>query len=118
IDFKTIRENDSSMKKGNNKTVQDGENGIKEKEIEITYEDGEKVSRETLDEEVTKKAVDRIIKVGTKVEQAKTTQTASRGSVSRSSAPKSNDNGSYRTMQVAATAYSPDDAGVGNRTST
>lgn len=113
IDFKTIRENDSSMKKGSTKTVGNGQNGVKEKEVKVTYEDGKEVSREVIQEKAIKEPVDRVIKVGTKVEVK---QTASRGNTSRSSA--ATNNGSYRTMRVVATAYSSQDPGVGTRTST
>lgn len=113
IDFKTVRKNSSSLYKGTNKVVQKGQKGTLEKEIQVTYEDGKEVNRKTINEKTIKKAVDQIIEVGTK---AKPAPKASRGGTpSRGS---SSNGKATRTLKVVATAYSSEDPGVGNRTST
>lgn len=117
IDYDTIRKNTSSLNKGTTKITQNGQQGKKENTIKVVYEDGEEVSREITESKVIKEPVDKIVKVGTKVVPKKTT--ASRGSsASRGSTTSQSKSGSYRTLTVTATGYSPEDPGVGTRTST
>lgn len=105
IAFNTKRQNVSSMYKGTSKVVKKGEKGVKEKEVKVTYEDGKEVSKKVLSEKITKKPVDKVVRVGTKVK--KTTATSSRGGGEV-----------QRTLRVVATGYSSEDPGVSNRTST
>ncbi len=103
IGFKTIKEKSKDLYKGETKTVKKGQKGVVEKEVKITYEDGKEVKIEVIEEKVLKEPVDKVVKVGTK---ALPPLQVSRG------------NGEVvRTLKVIATAYSPEDPGVGNRTS-
>jgi uncharacterized protein YabE (DUF348 family) len=102
IDFKTIKQNASDMNKGTTKVVKNGEKGIKEKEVKITYEDGEEVNREVLEEKVIKEPVDKVIKVGTKP-------------LPKLDTSRGGDN-VVGTLNVTATAYSSQDPGVGSTT--
>jgi rare lipoprotein A (peptidoglycan hydrolase) len=70
IPFKTERIKDSSLEKGKETVSQEGENGTKKLFYEVHSENGVEVSRTLAREEVTKEPVNKIIKVGTKVEQA------------------------------------------------
>ena len=119
IDFQTQRQNDGDLNKGKTRVEREGQKGAKEKEIEVTYEDGEEVNRETISEEVIKKPVDRVVKIGTK--EPKPASTVQRGgswgsSNSNQDAPSQNSN--YRTLTVEATAYTSQDPGVGTITAT
>jgi len=119
IDFKTQRKNDGNLDKGMTRVEREGQQGVKEREIEVTYEDGEEVNREVVSEEVTKEPVDRIVMVGTKA--PKPAPAVSRGGSwgnrnSNQDAPSPNS--SYRTLTVEATAYTSQDPGVGTITAT
>lgn len=106
IDFKTIRKNDNSRYKGSTRVSQEGSKGMEEFTIEITYEDGEEVSREVIEREVVKEPVNRVIQVGTKsLPPANTLVTRGGTEVTR-------------RLTVEATAYSQYDPGVTNRTAT
>lgn len=97
ISFKTVEKEDSSLEKGKTKVLKDGQKGKVEKTYKVTYENGQEVNRNTLDETVLKESVDKVISVGTKepVQQS-----------SSSSAPSGG-----KTMTMEATAYGPDCAG-------
>lgn len=92
IDYATVTQKDSSLKRGSEKVKESGRDGKIEKHYEVVLEDGEEVSREFLKEEVVKESKDRVVAVGTK---------ASTPSVSRGSS--SNSGGSWQTF--SATAY-------------
>lgn len=66
IKFKTNIEYDNNIEAGETKTVQKGKNGEKEVTYTVTYEDGEEVSREMLDEKIVAEAIKEQIIVGTK----------------------------------------------------
>src|SRR5699024_10196296 len=66
IDFETVEEEDSSLKKDETKVKQKGEKGEKEVEYEVTYKNGEETKREVKNENVIKDAVNKIILIGTK----------------------------------------------------
>lgn len=105
IDYKTIRENDGTLEKGKSRVEREGQEGQLEREIEITYENGEEVSREILAETVVQEPVNRIVKIGTKA--PKPAPIVSRGGSEVT-----------RTLTVEATAYSSQDPGVGTITAT
>lgn len=102
IDFATIKQNVSSMYRGNSKVTRSGQKGVKELTYKVTYEDGKEVNRELLEEKTTKEPIDKIIQIGTK--ELPPLQVSRGGEV-------------VRTLMVEATAYSPEDPGVGTRTS-
>ena len=68
IEYETVRENDSSMAKGQENVSTKGENGEKEVTYQVTYVDGVEESREATGEKVTKEPVNEVVKVGTKEE--------------------------------------------------
>src|SRR5699024_8538565 len=65
IDFDTVKEEDSSMKKDETKVKQKGEKGEKEVEYEVTYKNDEEINRKQINEKVTKEPIDKEIIVGT-----------------------------------------------------
>lgn len=71
VAFKTETKNDSNLKKGTQKTLTEGKEGKKVKEYEVIYENGKEVERKLLDEKITEKPVNKVVAVGTKVEQPK-----------------------------------------------
>lgn len=66
VNYKEKVEKTDSMYKGESEITQYGQNGAKEVTSKNTYEDGVLVNSEVLSEEVTKKPVSQITKVGTK----------------------------------------------------
>lgn len=67
IKFTTVKKPNSSVEKGNKKTLQAGKNGIKNKYYLVRREDGEEVSRKLTKTEVELEPTDEIVEVGTKV---------------------------------------------------
>lgn len=68
IKYATKEEKDPTLKQGERKIKQRGANGEKEIIYEETYKDGVFISKKKIGENITKKPVDEIILVGTKVE--------------------------------------------------
>ncbi len=68
IEYETTYEDSSSLKKGDTSVKQEGVNGKKEVTYEVTYVNGEEVSREAVSENVIVEPVDEIILNGTKTE--------------------------------------------------
>ena len=69
--FKEITKSNSSLPKGQAKTVSEGQNGLQRNTIEVTYKNGEEISRTVLATEILTPVVDQVIHVGTKVEAPK-----------------------------------------------
>lgn len=67
IDYKVEIVETEDMYKGEEKVKQKGKNGTKEVQHRIEKKNGEVIDKETLSEDVTKKAVDKVIMQGTKV---------------------------------------------------
>ncbi len=65
IPFKTVQNGSKYISKGKEKVITEGEEGILETLIEITYENGREVSSEELSSTVVKEPVDRVIEYGT-----------------------------------------------------
>lgn len=70
IEPKTITQNDSSMKKGTTKVVQEPVNGYVSESYKVYYKNGNEISRELISKDKYI-ATDEIIKVGTKVNVVK-----------------------------------------------
>lgn len=66
IPFETIKQNDSSLAKGQTKVVQEGKNGVKSVTYKETYENSKLASKEVVSSNVTQQPINKIIKVGTK----------------------------------------------------
>ncbi|MRH45003.1 DUF348 domain-containing protein [Aquibacillus halophilus] len=93
-DYSIVKKNDSSLAKGTEKVVSSGKEGIIAKHYEVVLENGKEVSRELIKEEVKKESEQRVVAVGTKVNQNTGVNTVSRG-----------DDTVARTLTMHATAY-------------
>ena len=133
IDYDTIKKNDSSMQKGTEKVVEDGQEGKQEKHYEVVLENGKEVSRELKKTNVVKKSSDKIVAVGTQVimqtavktsSEPSTTPTKSTKSSSKPAAdvkkpePKAKSEPSGKVLNVSTTAYTANCTGCSGITST
>lgn len=66
ISFETVYKNSSSYYEGTKVTQTEGQNGERTLGYEVTYVDGEVAEKKLISDTVTKKAVDRVVLVGTK----------------------------------------------------
>jgi hypothetical protein len=71
IAFKTITEENPEMWEGEEKVIQEGENGEKTITFREKYENEELVEREKIGERITKQPQDRIVEIGTKILEPK-----------------------------------------------
>ncbi len=100
IPFAVKEKINKDMNSGETKVAQAGQNGVKRKSYQISYQDGVEVSRELVGEEVLVEAVDEVKEVGAKVTAA-SFQIASAGSL-----PSRGGSLSYsKVLQCNATAY-------------
>ncbi|MFK3961803.1 ubiquitin-like domain-containing protein [Guptibacillus hwajinpoensis] len=132
IDYATIKKNDSSIQKGKETVLEDGQEGKREKHYEIVLENGKEVSRELKKTDVVKESSDKIVAVGTQVitqtavktssapsTQSKSTKTASKPATKTSKSPsKPESKSSGKVMNVSTTAYTANCAGCSGITST
>jgi murein DD-endopeptidase MepM/ murein hydrolase activator NlpD len=65
IPFETEEQQDSSLAQGTETVLQEGQNGSKDVDAVVSYENGKEVSRNVITENVTKEAVKCVKKVGT-----------------------------------------------------
>lgn len=65
VPFKLEKRKDSSMERGNTKVVSQGQNGLIQKTIKITYKNGKEVSREIIGEKTIRKPVNKVVAFGT-----------------------------------------------------
>ena len=93
VDFPIERKNDSSLLKGKEKVVKEGQKGKVERTYNIVKENGKVVSKKVASEKIIEQPKTKVLSVGTKVVTAK---------VSRSSEPNSG-----KEFYVEATAYTP-----------
>jgi LysM repeat protein len=107
IEYETEYVEDADMYEGEEEVVTEGVNGEKSVTSEITYVNGEKSSEDVLSTEVTKEAVNEVIKVGTKVEETTTytTTTTDTSSTSTTSTYTGTSSG-VSTSGILATAAS------------
>src|SRR5699024_5549013 len=77
ISYKTEEEKDSDLEKGKTRTISEGEEGEVVKTYKVTFENGEEVSRDLIEEEVKKEAKDKVVAVGTKEVKQEVQQTGS-----------------------------------------
>src|SRR5699024_10479166 len=66
IAFKTIEKKDNTLNKGQSKVLKSGKEGKAKKTYTVTFENGQEVSRELIDEETIEKSVAKEVAVGTK----------------------------------------------------
>ncbi|SDK59935.1 G5 and 3D domain-containing protein [Sediminibacillus albus] len=114
-DYSVVTKQDSSLEKGKEKVVAPGEEGVVAKHFEVTLENGKEVDRTLIKEEVAKKSEQRIVAVGTKVNQpsATTASAAKQTTVSRGSGEAS-----AKSYYMHATAYSANCSGCSGVTAT
>ncbi|MGP4042529.1 ubiquitin-like domain-containing protein [Gracilibacillus sp. D59] len=113
-DFKVVKRSDSSLEKGKEEIISEGEPGIVEKHYEVVLENGEEVSRELVKEEVKKESKEKVVAVGTKVNKPRTTAYADTSSSTETvSRGGSEDKG--KTLYMKATAYNWDCASCDGR---
>lgn len=67
IPFKTKTKDNPNEYVGYRKTLQAGQEGVKQKMYQVTYKDGKEVSRDFVSENIVTKAIEEIVEVGTKV---------------------------------------------------
>lgn len=65
IPFETERRENADLTSGTEQVVQEGQTGSKEITYDVTYENGEEISRELVSEEVVTEPINRIVEVGT-----------------------------------------------------
>lgn len=66
IAFVTEEKENADLPKGEVKTVQEGQAGVKTITYQVTYENDVEVSRKVISEDITKVAVNKIVEIGTK----------------------------------------------------
>lgn len=98
IAYRVEKKEDDRLERGIRRIVQQGQEGIKETKIKITYKDGQKVKSEVVDTKILQEPKNQVITYGV-------LQVASRGGTRFEFS---------RTMQVSASAYTH----TGHRTST
>ena len=118
IDYAVISKKDSSLKKGTEKVVTEGVNGIVSNQFEIITENGKEVKRTLVGKTVVKEKQDKVIAVGTKT----VAQPVSRGQSAVSSKPVSTSgsggSSSGKEFYVSSTAYTANCNGCSGITAT
>lgn len=110
IPYTTRKEKTDSMYKGETKTLERGENGVKSVTYKITQKDGVEIAREVVSETVIKAPKEEVVQVGTK--QKATAVAAATGLPSR---------GTLRykaSYKMKATAYDPSPSANGGSSRT
>jgi len=70
VDFGTVEREDSSMYEGETSVVRDGKTGLRDVTYRIVYRNGELADKKVLQQDVRRRPVDEIVKVGTKAPAA------------------------------------------------
>ncbi len=108
ISYETIDRKDSSLEKGKEKVITEGQEGIMSKTYELTQENGKTISKKLVSEKMVKEKVDQVVAVGTKEKKA-AVKNVSTSSSSSSSAEE---------YHVTATAYTSGCNGCSGKTAT
>ncbi|WP_181351131.1 G5 and 3D domain-containing protein [Thalassobacillus sp. CUG 92003] len=134
--YSVKKKSDSSLEKGKEKVVASGQKGVIEKEYEVTLKNGKEVDRELVEERTKEESEQRIVAIGTKVEQSSrsnssSSNTASASTTSSSSNSSSNSGSSSdsstvsrgepsgtKTLSMSATAYTANCGGCSGITAT
>ena len=95
---------DKDLLKGQTKVEEEGKAGENQLVYKITYHNGRRVEKTFVEEVVSEKPINKIVKKGTKVEEVKVA--SSRGERSRKISSNANSKGKH--MSVVATAYTGD----------
>lgn len=113
VAYSTEEKQDSSLPKGEEKIITQGQEGQIVKEYKITKENGKEVNRELVDEEVKKESVNHVVAVGTK----EATQKSDSNLVTLSD-KSSNEPSGGKTLTVTASAFTASCSGCSGVTST
>jgi uncharacterized protein YabE (DUF348 family) len=113
VAYSTEERQDSSLLKGKEKVVTEGQEGKVVKKYKITKENGKEVSRELVEEDITKESVNQVVAIGTK----EPVQTASSG-LSQLSNEKSSPPASSKTLTMSASAFTATCSGCSGVTAT
>src|SRR5699024_1443079 len=70
IAFDTEKKEDSTLEKGKEKVISEGQEGKLIKKFEVTKENGEVVNRELVDEIIDEESENRVVAIGTKENEA------------------------------------------------
>mgnify|MGYP005983762525 CR=1 FL=1 len=84
IDYATTEVKDPTLAKGTTKTQTAGQAGERVQSYAVVLEDGKEVSRKLTSDVVSKKAVDKVVRIGTKVEETATSDDAGSSSAGTS----------------------------------
>lgn len=76
VEFEIVEKNDNKLKWRKKVVQQEGENGLKKARYKITYTNGKQTSKVKLSSEVIREPVDKIVKIGTKIEVGKVSKGA------------------------------------------
>lgn len=114
VEFTTERRNDNTILKGEERVITQGEDGQVVKKYKVTYENGKEVDREVIGKEIKKKAVNRVIAVGTK----EPVQQASSSNLVTLSSKSGDEPGEGKTLTVTASAFTASCSGCSGVTST
>ncbi len=105
VAYAVVTKKDSSLGKGVEKVISQGQKGLVKREYEVVKENGKEVSRKLIKETTVKKAKDRVVAVGTMTP----VKMASRGTAAKASG---------KTFYVTATAYTANCNGCSGVTTT
>ncbi|WCN37800.1 3D domain-containing protein [Aneurinibacillus uraniidurans] len=106
VAFNTKKREDSTLPEGQEKVIQEGQNGTIVDRYEVVYTNGQPTSRKLIDHEVTKDWKDHIVAVGT----ARPALASRSAEATRRAERIAEEDGSFtprKTLNVRMTAYSP-----------
>jgi resuscitation-promoting factor RpfB len=83
IDFAVVTRQDAQLPKGERRVISPGEKGRVLKKYEVVLENGKEVSRKLIETKTIKKSKERIVVIGTKMNERRSTHTQSRSVASR-----------------------------------
>lgn len=101
VDYAIVTKKDSSLKKGTEKVIQNGQEGKVSKVYRVVMENGKEVSRELVETKTLKESQNKIVALGTKVQVA---------SISRGSEPVNGEE--FYVNSTAYTAYCTGCSGI------
>jgi len=125
VAFDTEERNDSSLLKGEEEVVSEGEDGQLKKVYEITLENGKQVDKQLVDEQVKKESTNRVVAIGTKEPQQEqnvvtlsSEKPKSGSSGSSNSTTSRKPSSSNKEFTMSSTAYTANCSGCSGYTAT
>lgn len=124
--FDTVKREDSSLLKGKEKVIAEGEEGTVIKKFEVTKKNGEEVDRELVHKNVKKESKNRVVAIGTKevqqepepelVQLSSTKQNTEKTTKQRTKPSSSNSDG--KVLYMTSSAYTATCSGCSGHTAT